>query len=157
MSAIPRLPSLAERYRWEAEMPDGTLVTRGGDLIGAVRVSLIPAPGIGLLRHDLIGVEFVHRFIRQFKRAVVGGFDKERHWREIEAKQGATRKEARAARDKDRERRVLPMPEPKVQKPTPPPKGDEVLSVICCRHFRYYVRHTDGTSIVVPEDWEIWL
>ena len=73
---------LQDRYAFEAEMPDGTLITSGGDIAGAVRVSLIPKIAL-LPRHDILGQVFIRRFLRAFKRSVVGGFDKKAYFDEI--------------------------------------------------------------------------
>lgn len=55
-------------YLWEAETPAGEIVTKGGDLSGMVRFSLIPGPGVILPRHDFIGAPLVSRFCRVFKK-----------------------------------------------------------------------------------------
>lgn len=65
------LTPLQNRYIFEAEMKDGSLITSGGDITGAVRVSLIPQ-ATRLPRHDLIGLGFRRRFQRGFKRANFG-------------------------------------------------------------------------------------
>ena len=69
--------ALPERYTWEAEFPGGRIETAGpgtdGDLAGCVRFSIIPAPGSGLRRHDIVGVRMVRRFGRGFIRALGGG------------------------------------------------------------------------------------
>jgi len=100
--------NLAERYAWEAERADGSIVTEGGDLAGCVRFSLIPAPGSGLPRHDAIGVEMIRRFGRGFVRAMGGG-------------------------------------------------TKEYLHCLVCKGFRLYVKSTDGTVLVTPEDFELYL
>lgn len=64
---------IPEFYTWEAEKPDGTIVTEGGDLSGCVRFSLLPAPETGLPRHNIIGVEMIRRFGRGFIRGMGGG------------------------------------------------------------------------------------
>jgi hypothetical protein len=65
--------AMQDRYRWEAEMPGGCIISRGGDLRGAVRFSLCPAPGANLPQHDLVGMSFLRRFNRAFVRALGGG------------------------------------------------------------------------------------
>lgn len=52
---------LADRYRWEAEYPDGRIETVGESIAGAIRVSVIPVGDAWLPRHDLVGLEFVRR------------------------------------------------------------------------------------------------
>jgi len=64
--------NLAEAYGWEAEQPDGSLLTKGGDLEGCVRVSLIPVAA-GLPRHDFVGCTPLRRFGRGFLRVTGGG------------------------------------------------------------------------------------
>ncbi len=69
------MPDLSERYTWEAEREDGTIIREGGDLSGCVRFSLVPGtdlnlPSLPLPRHDIIGVPLVRRFGRGFVRVV---------------------------------------------------------------------------------------
>lgn len=157
MSAVLKITPLADRYTWRALLADGSLITKGGDISAAVFVSLIPAEGTGLPQHDLVGVRFVRRFLRQFKRATVGGFDKARYWAEIEANKGPGRIASRAARDAKIAAGVLAMPESTPDEPKKPIKRDEVVQVICCENFRYYVRHSDGTALVTAPDYELHL
>lgn len=65
--------NLNARYTWEAEMPDGSVITTGGDVKGCVRFSFIPAPGTGLPRHDITGVPMLRRFNRGFVKGTGGG------------------------------------------------------------------------------------
>jgi hypothetical protein len=58
---------LAERYKWEAERPDGEIVSSGRNLQGCIRFSLIPEVP-GLPRHDFVGVVLRQRFCRAFCR-----------------------------------------------------------------------------------------
>lgn len=67
--------NLGDRYAWEAEREDGLRIIKGGDLEGCVRVSLVPADGTGLPRHDFTGLPFKRRFGRAFTRLVVGQFE----------------------------------------------------------------------------------
>ncbi|MCX5818452.1 MAG: hypothetical protein NT047_00840, partial [Deltaproteobacteria bacterium] len=64
---------LQDTYTWEAEQPDGSVITEGGDLTGCVRLSLIPEPESGLPCHNIVGVEMIRRFGRGFIRAMGGG------------------------------------------------------------------------------------
>lgn len=64
---------IQDRYRWEAELTDGRIVTEGELLHQAVRLSLIPSEGSGLPRHDLVGVCMYRRFGRGFIRGLGGG------------------------------------------------------------------------------------
>ena len=73
---------MTENYVWEAEKADGTIVTKGEDLTGCVRFSLIPV-GLGIIstqggivqlqRFDLIGVKMKRRFVRGFLHGLGGG------------------------------------------------------------------------------------
>ena len=155
MNSLLQPVSLQDRYRWEAEWPDGEIIRTGGNLVDAVRVSLIPAPSTGLSQHDLVGVEFVRRFIRQFKRATVGGFDHAAYFAQVEANQTEARKASRAVRDEKRADGVIEIKKMPPPKPVEAMKRDEVLQVICCKQFRYYVRHSDGAAIVTPADYEL--
>jgi hypothetical protein len=65
--------SLQNRYSWEAELADGSLIKSGEDLSDAVRVTLVPAPGSRLPGHSLVGVPMVRRFGRGFIQALGGG------------------------------------------------------------------------------------
>lgn len=60
-----------EYYRWEAELQNGEVIEKGGDLTNAVRISLIPNKA-GLPQHDFVGVEFVRRFGRGFVNVMSG-------------------------------------------------------------------------------------
>jgi hypothetical protein len=95
-------------YNWEAERPDGSIMTEGGDLAGCVRFSLIPLPGTELPRHDVIGVEMIRRFGRGFIRAMGGGMK-------------------------------------------------EYLHCLVCKGFRMYVRSSNGTILITPEDYDLYL
>lgn len=64
--------NIQDRYSWEAELDDGTLLTKGGDLTGAVRFSLLPMNPL-LPRHDFTGVKMERRFCRGFLKALGGG------------------------------------------------------------------------------------
>ena len=142
---------LQDRYAFEAEMPDGTLITSGGDIAGAVRVSLIPKIAL-LPRHDILGQVFIRRFLRAFKRSVVGGFDKKAYFDEIERQISDSRIAARAARDE--KGIVLAIEKTEPEKPV---KGDEYMQVVCMETCRLYVRHSDGSSLITPHDFELYL
>lgn len=72
ISGVLAMPNLAERYQWSATMPDGTVLARGGDLTGAVAVSLT-AVGVLLPNHTFTGLTFIRRFGRGFLNAMGGG------------------------------------------------------------------------------------
>lgn len=63
--------TLADHYKWEAEK-DGEIITKGGDLSGCQRFSLIPQKA-GLPRVDICGVDMVKRFARRFAKVPLGG------------------------------------------------------------------------------------
>lgn len=99
---------LPEFYTWEAERPDGSIMTEGGDLTGCVRFSLLPAAGANLTRHDVIGVNLINRFGRGFVRAMGGGMR-------------------------------------------------EYLHCVVGKGFRLYVKSSDGTTLITPEEYELYL
>jgi len=96
------------RYTWEAERADGSIMTEGGELDGCIRFSLIPAEGENLPRHDIAGVPMIRRFGRGFVRGFGGGIREYAH-------------------------------------------------CVVCKGFRFYVRSTDGTSLIITEDYELYL
>ena len=71
--------SLSEFYTWQATMPDGSLRTEGGDLSGAVMVSLIPHEKVIWPRHDFTGLDFERRFGRGLLRGMGGGMKEYLH------------------------------------------------------------------------------
>lgn len=146
---------IADLYTFEAEMSDGTIITTGDDIAGAVRVSLIPAPGCGLPQHDLIGLPFVRRFTRNFKRTTIGGFDREAYLASIIPTEA--RLAARAARDAAG--RYEAQEEERVESDQPPkkPKPDNCVQVIVIETCRVYVSHLDGSVLVTPPDFELYL
>ncbi len=135
-------------------MPDGTLITSGGDIAGAVRVSLIPQIPL-LPRHDILGQVFIRRFMRAFKRSVVGGFDRAAYFAEIERQISDSRISARAARAARDEKGIVLATEK--AEPEKPVKGDEYMQVVCMESCRLYVRHSDGASLITPPDFELYL
>lgn len=100
--------NLTDAYTWEAERPDGSIMTEGGDLAGCVRFSLIPAAGTNLPRHDVIGVTIFSRFCRGFVRGLGGGMR-------------------------------------------------EYLHCVVGKGFRLYVKSSDGTTLITPEEYELYL
>lgn len=66
------LVELQDRYVWQAVLPDGSLLKKGGDLSGVSVLSFIPQVPL-LPRHDLMGIKFVSRFCRGFVRGMGGG------------------------------------------------------------------------------------
>ena len=63
---------MQNRYRWEATLPDGTVIQTGEDLTGARLVSLIPDTPL-FPRHDFSGLRFIRRFGRGFLHGLGGG------------------------------------------------------------------------------------
>lgn len=66
-----------DNYIWEAELDDGTIITKNdssspivskGDLTGVIRFTLSPKDGLRLPKHSFIGVKMVRRFGRGFKK-----------------------------------------------------------------------------------------
>lgn len=72
-------------------------------------VSLIPAEGLLLPRHDLTGLVFKRRFGRGFIHAFAGG------------------------------------------------EVFEYLHCIVTRHFRFYMRSSNGSVLITPSDYELYL
>lgn len=70
--------NLQDRYKWEAERKDGSVVKTGEDLSGCVRFSLIPRAE-GLQPHALVGVKMQRRFCRGFIRGLGGGIKEYLH------------------------------------------------------------------------------
>ena len=64
---------MQNNYTWEAERPDGTIITEGDDIKDCVRFSLIPN-NILLQRFDLIGIKMNRRFCRGFLNGLGGGY-----------------------------------------------------------------------------------
>ena len=103
------MPTFPERYLWEATMPDGQTLNKGGDLSGAKMVSIIPHPeALMLPRHDFVGLPFVRRFARGFVRGMGGGMK-------------------------------------------------EYVHCIVCQDFRIYIRSLDGSVLITPPDYELYL
>jgi len=104
---------IADRYSWEAEFKDGTILRKGGtgSLKDCVRFTLIPAEGTGLPRHNLIGVKMIRRFNSGFVSAFKGGLD------------GSGVK--------------------------------DYTYCVVCKGQRVYVRCSDGSVVIVPEDYEL--
>jgi len=103
---------LQERYVWEAEKTDGTIITVGEFLDDCVRFSLVPVKCFeGVLpKHDIIGVPMIRRFMRMFMHSVGSG----KQW-------------------------------------------SEHVHCIVCKGFRVYVKSNDGTVLLTPEDFELYL
>jgi len=143
---------IADLYRVEAIWPDARELPANGDLSGAVKVSLIPKDGIRLPRHDLIGLPFVRRFKRYFKRVPVLGFNKAAYFKEMESKITEARKDARNARNARKTSTPVPFNDKFVE-----PKLDECVNVICLKNARLYICNSNGSVLVTPPDYELYL
>lgn len=132
-------------------MPDGSIINQGGNIAGAIRVSLIPAIAL-LPRHDMVGQVFIRRFLRGFKRSRVGGFDRQAYFAEMQRQITAERIEARTAREaKGLTPELVKIESPKLK------KGDEYMQVVCMESCRLYVRHSDGAGLITPPDYELYI
>ena len=100
---------IPDRYRWQATRADGSTFDRGESLADAVMVSLIPADGLLLPRHDLTGLVFKRRFGRGFIHALAGG------------------------------------------------ETFEYLHCVVTRYFRFYLRSSNGSILITPPDYELYL
>lgn len=176
-----------DHYRWEAETEDGAILTaenyKSGDLTPCVRISLIPNDDLLLPTHVIAGVKMKRRFCRGFiahqfnntpmlpgfqnwengSRIIVTESDlrdlikpgtkiKKRHsgeqWWEVLAVTEKTviLREPYDGRTKRIESRIL--------LPSPP---EEYVHCIVCEGYRVYVRSSDGSAIITPEDYELYL
>lgn len=152
---------IQDRYTWEAENGAGEIVNRGADINGAVRVSMIPAPGTGLPRHDFVGVKFVRRFARNFIRYQIGGFDKDAYIKEVNETMTPHRRAMREYRDRlaakngDTYASTKKSTSPAVAKKQQ--LQDECVQCIVCDTFRAWIRYSDGVVLITPPDSEIYL
>jgi hypothetical protein len=176
---------IQERYTWEAEMADGRIVTEGGDLVGCVRFSLRPVNGVNLPAHDIVGVEMIRRFGRSFKRVRFNDQDDvpgKLFWKNgsdiVEThedlreffKQGDLVRQrgpvemigwhgilmvtdSRIIIDRPFEGKTANCPSLRHT----PTENFEYLHCVVCKGFRLYVRSSDGTALVTPEDFELYL
>ena len=143
---------IADRYQVEVEWVSGEITRKRGTIEGAARVSLIPAKGLTLPRHDFVGQQFVKCWMRQFKRFTVGDFDKEKYLAELEKNVTSSRLKAREARDEKGKK-----PDPLPPKLKPLPKFDEAIHVIQLPTSRIHIRHLDGSIIITPPNYELRL
>lgn len=100
---------IPDRYRWQATRADGSAFDSGESLTDAVMVSLIPADGLLLPRHDLTGLVFKRRFGRGFIHALAGG------------------------------------------------ETFEYLHCVVTRYSRFYLRSSNGSILITPPDYELYL
>lgn len=173
---------IADRYKWEAEEPSGNIITTGGDLTECVRFSLKPAKGIKLPQHDICGVKMIRRFARAFKKV---RFNDTTDIGEVQWENGSFRvgtktdlRKSVKRGDMIQKRRsgelwymvidvsenaiVITQPYQGKTKEAPaklhvPKPNDEYLHCVVCEGFRLYVRSTNGSALVTPEDYEVYL
>ncbi len=168
---------LASNYRWEATMADGSVITKGGDLTAAHKVSLIPQRA-GLPAHDIAGVPLVKRFCRgvldaplTHEGASAAGNEISRYafikrisvyselhhalWANVCKKHNlpgdvVARLIARVCRVYgNNPNKLLVFPDQQ--------SGGELreyLHCICAKSFRLWVRSSDGTSLITPPDYD---
>ncbi|MFA5208602.1 hypothetical protein [Shewanella sp.] len=170
---------ISEAYKWEAEKRDGTIITKGGNLQDCVRFSLLPQ--INLPKQDIIGIPMIRRFGRGFLRQnfqtteMLPGFlhwqngsnqiktendltdivtpgrlikkrhDGEKWWLVIDVKPDLiTILKPYDGKTKRIETRIYIVP------PKP-----EYLHCVVCKGFRLYVKSSDGTVLITPENYEL--
>ena len=172
---------ISEAYIWEAEKQDGSIIKEGEDLRNCVRFSLLPQGS--LPKHDIIGIPMIRRFGRGFIRQAFqstemlpgflewesgsdkiktsedlmsfvtpGRLIKKRHdgenWWLVMAidSQQITISRPYNGKTKRIESRIYIVP------PKP-----EYLHCVVCSNFRLYVRSSDGTILITPVDYELYL
>ncbi|MFA6946478.1 MAG: hypothetical protein WC220_11315 [Pedobacter sp.] len=172
---------ISEVYKWEAEKKDGTVISKGSDLSGCSRFSLIPQGT--LPRHDIVGVPMIKRFGRGFiKQAfqsaemLPGFLEWENGSTQVKTSEdlsGIVKKGSLIRKRHDGEKWwfVIDVTSSTITLFKPydgktkriesnvyiePPKP-EYLHCIVCKGFRLYVRSSDGTILITPEDTEIYL
>ena len=179
--------AIQELYQWEAEKSDGKIVKEGGDLTDCTRFSLIPAEGVNLPQHDIIGIPMIRRFARCFQKVKFGDF----HdipggglgWenganivmtfedlRSILSPGMMIRQwgpedicpwckimcldEFRILIDKPYEGRTVKKCRSRYQLPQ---LSSEYLHCVVCKGFRVWVKSSNGTVLITPEEQEIYL
>jgi hypothetical protein len=173
---------IADRYKWEAETSNGEIIAKGGDLTNCVRFSLIPADGVKLPRHDICGVPLKRRFMRMFKKI---RFNDTAATEDVEWEHGSfvintfTNMKGLIRRgDLIQKRRpdelwytvadvtenaiVITNPYQGKTKKAParvhvPKPNDECLHCVVCENYRLYVKSTNGSALITPEDYEMYL
>lgn len=174
--------NISERYTWEAELGDGSVVTEGADLSTAVRFSLIPNHPM-LPRHDAAGVKMVRRFARGFKKSRFNDTELLPDyclWTDgsnevgtpnslvgiVEPGQFIRRRNGEDAwyfvLEVQPEKIILASPFQGLTKALPTLKQvmkteAEYVHCLVTETFRMYVRSTDGTVLITPPDYELYL
>ena len=173
-------------YTWEAEKPNGMIIKKGGDLSDCIRFSLIPAEGIGLPQHDLIGVSMIRRFGRSFQKVRFGGFN------DVPGSLGWEKDSNVVTTFEDLQEKIFPGylirqwgPEDicpwclvvevtsdfiKIDKPytgrtakkcrsrfESPKLSSEYLHCVVCKGFRMYIKSSTGAVLITPEEHEVYL
>lgn len=173
-----------ERYRWEAESADGKLIIAGGDMAGAVRFSLIPASGTGLPRHDLAGVKMIRRFGRGFNKVkfnntkLEGRFFWENSSKILKTEisqvgkievgdfigKGVAGETWHKVDEVFEDHITLSFPylgKSKAKGMQAKRKIQfnpmEYVQCVVCENFRLWVRYSDGTVLISPVDFELYL
>lgn len=141
---------LADRYRWKALRSDDTEFSTGDDLAGAVMVLFMPSSAGIVPAHAFCDPKgrFVRRFIRQMKRAPIGGGSPPEPPPPTEH-----RLAARAARDAVNPRIAR---QPKPAPPKRPVVLDDAYHVLVHRQWRAYIRCWDGAVTMTPPDYELY-
>lgn len=144
---------VGEFYRWEAEMSDGSVITKGGDLAGAIRVSIIPANGVPFPRHDFAGLRFERRFLKQFKHFTLNGPpDREANALDVDEKRGFSEEERKVRQEKRRKFWEQKGVELKVA--PKPPNAAQCIETDDCR---IWVIHLTGSVLITPKEYQLRL
>ena len=174
--------SVQENYNWEAEMRDGTIISEGEWLNDCVRFSFLPQLSV-LPRHDVIGVSMLRRFGRGFQKINMNDYEalpdqlvwskgssvvvakenieeliqpgymiKKRYTDEtwwvvfgVEGEKIYLLRDYDGRTEKVESYKYIPQ------------ENFEYVHCCVCRDFRVYVRSTDGTMLVAPSDFELYL
>ena len=137
--------NIKELYSVEVLFSDGRVEQNVGVLKGASRVSFIPAEGSGLPKHDLIGKNFKRRFLRYFKRTIIGGFNKEAYWEGVNVLASPERQKAREGKLKS------------ISEPKPNYQSDACVQCIVMSDSRLYLNVLTGAVLITPFDYELYL
>lgn len=175
-----------ELYHWEAEKSDGVIIKEGGDLTDCIRFSLIPAEGVNLPQHDIVGVLMIRRFARCFQKVRFGDFHDIpiglgwENGSNIVVTYGDLRanlspgmfirqwgpedicpwckiiliERDKIIIDKPYKGRTAKKCRSRYNTPQLP---SEYLHCVVCKGFRVWMKSSDGTVLITPEDQEIYL
>jgi hypothetical protein len=174
---------IQDRYRWEAQLANGDVITKGGGLAAAARFSLIPGAKTGLPRHDISGIPMIRRFARCYQKVTIGQHTLGALCWETGSRWIAT--------PHDLQKELIPGDMIRKNKIAAPESWSMVEAVypehIClirpyegktarfntvknirnidteyvhcvvCKGFRIWIRSTDGAVLLTPQDYELWL